>query len=95
MDTLLDPTFDFCFSLSQNSLVEVTTPDGEVIRGYFKGADRSTGAIALAAPENPRNLRRGIGARMLIGFAKLSVDRLGKVSTIQREIHTWHCEACT
>ena len=93
--TLLDPTFDFCFSLSQNSLVEVTTPDGEVIRGYFKGADRSTGAIALAAPENPRNLRRGIGARMLIGFAKLSVDRLGKVSTIQREIRTWHGEACT
>ncbi len=93
--TQIDPTYEFCFSLSQNSLAEVATSDGEVIRGYFKGMDRSTGAIALGTPEYPRKLRRGIGARTLVDFAKLSVDRLGNVSTVTHEVRTWHGEACT
>jgi CRISPR-associated endonuclease Csn1 len=93
--TPIDRTYEFCFSLSQNALAEVATSDGEIIRGYFKGMDRSTGAIALAAPESPRRLRRGIGAKTLVGFTKLSVDRLGNISIVEREIRTWHGEACT
>jgi CRISPR-associated endonuclease Csn1 len=91
----IDQTYEFCFSLSQNSLAEVTTPDGEVIRGYFKGVDRSTGAIALAAPESPRKLRRGIGAKTLTSFTKLAVDRLGGTHEVSREVRTWHGEAST
>jgi CRISPR-associated endonuclease Csn1 len=93
--TEIGSSFDFRFSLTPNSLMEVVTPIGEVVRGYFKGLDRSTGAIALAAHNNPGDLRRGIGARTLLSLRKLSVDRLGRVHGIERETRTWHGEACT
>ncbi|HUB12612.1 MAG TPA: type II CRISPR RNA-guided endonuclease Cas9 [Acetobacteraceae bacterium] len=93
--TLIDASHQFRFCLYQNSLVEVTTSDGEVVRGYFKGLDRSTGAISLAASNTPTKLRRGIGARTLRGFQKLSVDRVGRISVVGSEGRTWHGEACT
>jgi CRISPR-associated endonuclease Csn1 len=93
--TLIDHAFDFLFSLHGNSLVEVAKSDGEIISGYFKGLHRGTGAIALATPENSRNIRGGIGAKTLLQFRKLSVDRLGRIHEIKREIRTWHGEACT
>jgi len=92
---IVDGTYEFLFSLTQNSLLELTTPSGEVIKGYFKGLDRTTGAVSLAAPENPRALRRGIGAKTLIAFRKLFVTRLGRVSEIKREVRTWRGEVCT
>jgi CRISPR-associated endonuclease Csn1 len=93
--TMIDRSFDFLFSLNGNSFVEVAKSDGEVIAGYFKGLHRGTGAIALATHENPRNIRGGIGAKTLLQFRKLSVDRLGRIHEIKREIRTWHGEACT
>jgi CRISPR-associated endonuclease Csn1 len=57
--------------------------------------DRSTGAIAIAAPENPRSLNRGIGAKTLAHFKKLNVDRLGNVTEVRNEVRTWHGVACT
>jgi CRISPR-associated endonuclease Csn1 len=92
--TKVDESYDFLFSLYGNSLVAVTRRGGEV-RGYFKGLDRSTGAIALAAPQDPREKKRGIGARELLSFRKFSVDRLGRVAEIPRETRTWHGVACT
>ena len=91
---VIDDTYEFQFSLSQNSLIEITTASGEIIKGYFRGLHRRTGAISTAAPETPRTLRSGIGARTLHGFRKLSVDRLGRVSLIERETRTWHGEVC-
>ena len=93
--TLIDATYQFLFSLQKNTLLQLTTSDDEVINGYYKGLDRTTGAISLASPESSRKLRRGIGAKTLIGFQKLVVDRLGSVSTIETEVRTWHGEACT
>ncbi len=92
--TLIDSSFAFQFSLYANSLVKVVTPDGEEIIGYFKGVDRSTGAISLAMPESSRALRRGIGAKTLLSFQKLSVDRLGRISVVSQEVRTWHGAAC-
>ncbi len=91
----VNESYDFLFSLHGNSLVEVSKPDGKVILGYFKGLDRSTGAIALAEPQNPLAIRRGLGARTLLGIRKFAVDRLGRVSEIPRETRTWHGVACT
>ena len=91
---VVDQSFEFCFSLVMNSLVEITTADGEIIRGYFKRFDRSTGAFSLASPYDPGQMRRGLGARLLPSFRKLSVSRLGEVSNIGSEIRTWHGEAC-
>lgn len=92
--TVVDSTFDFLFSLTPNSLIEVTTTAGEIIHGYFKGLDRSTGAVTIGSSHNTRSLRRGIGAKTLRGFQKLSVNRLGAVSSIESEIRTWHGEVC-
>jgi CRISPR-associated endonuclease Csn1 len=91
----LDESHRFLFSLYSHSLLEVVKSDGLVIRGYFKGMDRSTGAIAIADPENPRALNRGIGVKTLVRFKKLNVDRLGNVTEVRNEVRTWHGVACT
>jgi CRISPR-associated endonuclease Csn1 len=93
--TLVDSNFSFKFSLYSNSLIEVTKADGETIKGYFKGLHRGTGALAIAPHADPRSIRGGIGAKTLAGFNKLKVDRLGKVTNVDREVRTWHGEACT
>jgi CRISPR-associated endonuclease Csn1 len=93
--TKIDATFEFRFSLYPHSLVEVLTPDGEVITGYFKGVDRSTGAISLSQPESPRKLRRGIGTKTLSRIKKLAVNRLGDVAEVGSEARTWHGVVCT
>lgn len=93
--TVIDSTFQFMFSAYGNSLLEVTKPDGEVITGYFKGLDRSVAAIALAAHQNPLAIRRGLGARTLLNFRKLNIDRLGRRSEIKQETRTWHGVVCT
>ena len=93
--TPIDGSFEFLFSLHANSLVEATKSDGEIILGYFKGLHRGTGAIALAPHENPRRTRGGIGAKTLLRFRKLAVDRFGRMHEISREIRTWHGEVCT
>jgi CRISPR-associated endonuclease Csn1 len=92
---VIDSEFDFLFSLYSHSLLEVVKSDGVVVRGYFKGMDRSTGAITISEPENPRALNRSIGAKTLARFRKLNVDRLGKVTEVKNEVRTWHGVACT
>jgi len=93
--TAIDQTFSFLYSLNQNSLIEVTKSDGEVIFGYFKGLDRDGGQIAIAMPESQQKVRGRIGSRTLLRFRKLSVSRLGRFSETAREVRTWHGEACT
>jgi CRISPR-associated endonuclease Csn1 len=56
---------------------------------------RGTGAIAVAPQYNPRALRGGIGAKTLVSFKKLNVDRLGKITEVKSEVRTWHGVACT
>lgn len=91
--TPINETFSFRFSVYPNSLVEVAKPDGEIIFGYFKGLDRDGGQIAIAMPESQLTVRSRIGSRMLLRFRKFSVDRLGRISQIDREVRTWHGEA--
>jgi CRISPR-associated endonuclease Csn1 len=93
--TAIDASFTFAFSLFGHSFVEVTKSDGEVIAGYFKGIDRSTGALGLAEHENLLSVRRGLGARTLLALRKFQVDRLGRRFPISSEIRTWHGAACT
>ncbi len=87
--------FEFLFSLYPHTLTEALKSDRTSIKGYFKGIDRSTGAISLAAHESAQNLVRGIGTKTLDGFRKLSVDRLGRVHPVTRESRTWHGVECT
>ncbi len=93
--TIMDPGFDFRFSLHPNSYVEITKPTGEILAGYFKGLDRSTGAFSLASDIDPLSQKSGIGARTLLSLRRFSVDRLGQKSEVKREVRTWHGAVCT
>jgi CRISPR-associated endonuclease Csn1 len=86
--------FEFLFSLHPMNLVEMTKPDGETILGYFRGFDRHTGALAVSDVADSSSIRRGIGARNLLRFGKLQVDRLGTVHAVAREPRLWRGEVC-
>lgn len=87
--------FVFVFSIYNNSLVEVTKTDGEIIKGYVKGFSRSTAALTLADCISQQSTRPGIGTKTLLRLRKLAVDRMGHVSEVLREVRTWRGEACT
>ncbi|WP_310452817.1 type II CRISPR RNA-guided endonuclease Cas9 [Sulfuritalea sp.] len=46
--TLIDDSFDWCFSLHSNDLVKITQRSGDVISGYFRSCHSGTGAINVA-----------------------------------------------
>jgi len=86
--------FSFQYSLYAMSLIEAFKKDGEIIKGYFRGIDRATGAVSISDVSNSSLMRTGIGARTLMKFKKLSVDRLGRVSEITSEVRTWRGGVC-
>lgn len=96
-DEILDMRngYEFLWSLYSLSWIEVAKPTGEIVSGYFRGMDRSTGAITLSLHHSKAELIRSIGAKTLISFRKFAVDRLGTLSEIERETRTWHGKVCT
>jgi CRISPR-associated endonuclease Csn1 len=86
--------FEFLFSLYPMNPVEMTKQNGETILGYFRNFDRHTGALAVSEIANSSSIRRGIGARNLLSFRKLQVDRLGSVHAVEREPRLWRGERC-
>lgn len=92
---VIDNTFDFLWSVYHMSLIELTKSDGETILGYFRNLDRNTGALTISVISDSTKTRKGIGARTLVDFKKLVVDRLGRTSKVEREVRTWRGKACT
>ncbi len=93
--TVIDSTYQFCFSLFHNSIVDVAKSGGEAIFGYFKGLHRGTGAINIAAHKSQHAVTAGIGAKTLSRFRKQTVDRIGRLSFVGQEVRTWRGEVCT
>jgi CRISPR-associated endonuclease Csn1 len=93
--TEIDESFSYSFSLSSMSLVQIVKPDGEIIQGYVRSMDRNTGAFTVSPHQSLTEIRKGIGAKTLQSFKKLSVDRLGRVTEVQRELRTWRGKVCT
>lgn len=98
----LDETFRFTMGLFPRSYVELTKPDGQLLAGYFKGMDISTGAIHLSDDRDSRRLvdqngnsMRSIGAKTLLTMKKYNVDRFGRRAEVKQEVRTWHGVACT
>jgi CRISPR-associated endonuclease Csn1 len=91
---VVDDTYEFIWSIYPMSLLEITKPDGEVIKGYFRGLDRNTGALTVSDVSDSSSTRKGIGVRTALGFRKLSVDRLGRVSEVRSETRTWRGKVC-
>lgn len=92
---LIDSTYEFLWSMNQMTLIEITKSDGEVIQSYFRSLDRNTGAITVSDICDSTATRKGIGTRTLLVFKKLQVDRLGRISEVQRELRTWRGKVCT
>lgn len=87
--------YEFMWSIHPFSFLEVEKADGTLIDGYFRGMNRSTGAIIISPHQSRDVVVEGIGARTLRGFRKVSVDRLGGRFPIPREKRTWHGAVCT
>jgi CRISPR-associated endonuclease Csn1 len=93
--TEINDSFRFIFSIYGHSYIEITKSDGEIVQGYFKGLDRSKGAITLANHANLSLDKPGLGARTLLALRKYQVDRLGRRFEVKSEVRTWHGVACT
>jgi CRISPR-associated endonuclease Csn1 len=92
---IIDEGYRFIFSLYPRSFVELVKPDGEVVEGYMRSLDRSTGAITLSGMQSKTVLHRGLGVRTVLSLRKFQIDRLGRRFEIQGEQRTWHGVACT
>ena len=81
--TLIDESFDWCFSLYPNDLLQIRLKN-ESFLGYYSGTDRSTGAISIWAHDRNQvvgkdGLIRGIGVKTAVKVEKFHVDVLGNI----------------
>ncbi len=85
---------EFCWSFYPLCFVLVELPD-RGIEGYFRGLDRSTGAIHLSRQTSNDDLVRSIGVKTAKSVRKFAIDRLGRRFEIRQETRTWRGAACT
>ena len=81
--TLIDDSFQFCFSLYPNDLVRVNLKKESQL-GYYSGCDRSTGCINLWAHDRNQQvgkdgLIRSIGVKTALSIEKFHVDVLARI----------------
>jgi CRISPR-associated endonuclease Csn1 len=93
--TSIDSNFEFAWSLNPMSYLELVKSNGELIEGYYRSMDRTTGAINLSPMATNSETIRSIGVKTLSSFRKFAIDRVGRKFEIPREVRTWRGEACT
>jgi len=81
--TPIDDSFDWCFSMYPNDLVQIRLKN-ESFLGYYSGTDRSTGAVSIWAHDRSLavgkdGLIRGIGVKTAVNVEKFHVDTLGNI----------------
>jgi len=91
---MVDETYEFMWSLTPMTYLEIETSKGDLLQGYFRGMDRATGAIIISDHKNSGAITKGIGARTLRTFNKYSIDRLGHKNLVESELRTWRGKAC-
>jgi CRISPR-associated endonuclease Csn1 len=80
--TLIDESFDWCFSLYPNDLVRITKKK-ESFFGYYASTHRGGGTISIWAHDRNRSVGKegfieGIGVKTALKLEKFEVDILGK-----------------
>jgi CRISPR-associated endonuclease Csn1 len=93
--TSIDSNFEFTWSLNPMSYPELVKSNGELIEGYYRSMDRTTGAINLSPMTTNSETIRSIGVKTLSSFRKFAIDRVGRKFEIPREARTWRGEVCT
>ncbi len=91
---MLDSSYEFMWSVHPFSWIEVEKSNGTFIDGYFRGMDRSTGAILISPHHSKTIVVKGIGTKTLASFRKFTMDRLGNRFEIVKETRTWRGAAC-
>lgn len=81
--TLIDESFDWCFSLYPNDLLRIKLKK-ENYMGYYSSCNRSTGAVNLWAHDRNVNVGKdgfieSIGVKTAVSIEKLHVDTLGNI----------------
>ena len=82
--TLIDDSFEWCFSLYPNDLVRVSQRGKKPIEGYFSSCHRGTAAISLWSHDRNRTVGKdglveGIGVKTALSLEKFHVDVLGRI----------------
>jgi CRISPR-associated endonuclease Csn1 len=82
--TLIDDSFDFCFSLHSNDLVRIQQKGKSAILGYYSSCHRGTGNINLWAHDRSLQVGKdgmveGIGVKTALSIEKFNVDVLGHI----------------
>lgn len=82
--TLIDESFEFCFSLHSNDFVKASQKGKEPIFGYFSSCHRGTGNINLWAHDRSTQIGKaglieGIGVKTALSLEKFHVDVLGNL----------------
>jgi CRISPR-associated endonuclease Csn1 len=91
---MVDDTYEFMWSLTPMTYLEIETSKGDLLQGYFRGMDRATGAVIISDHKNSAAITKGIGARTLKTFNKYSIDRLGQKHLVESELRTWRGKVC-
>lgn len=92
--TLIDDSFEFLWSITQMTWLQIVKKDGEVVEGYFRGMNRSTASIAFSDAANLTKTVDGYGVKTLVSFRKFAVDRFGNRCEVTRETRTWRGKPC-
>ncbi len=89
--TLIDETFEFCFSLYPNDFVRIRQKGKASIVGYYSSCHRGTGNINIWAHDRNQAVGKdgiieGIGVKTALSIEKFSVDVLGTIYPVQKEV---------
>jgi len=87
--TLIDGSFDWCFSLYPNDLIKIKLKNASYL-GYYGSCNRSTGAINIWTHDRNTNCGKdgmieSIGVKTALSLEKLHVDTLGNIHPAKPE----------
>jgi CRISPR-associated endonuclease Csn1 len=88
--TLIDDTFEFCFSLHPNDLVKIVQKGKSPITGYYSSCHRGTGNLNVWAHDRNQAVGKdgiieGIGVKTALSLEKFNVDVLGNIYPVLKE----------
>ncbi len=88
--TLIDNSFDFCFSLYPNDLIKISQKGKPPLIGYYGSCNRNTGAINLWAHDRSNaigknGLIESVGVKVALNLEKFHVDVLGNIFPAPKE----------
>jgi len=76
----IDSSYEFMWSMTSMTLLEVSRSDSEIIRCYFRSLDRNTGALTVSTVSSALPVKMRIGTRTLFGLRKcMSIDSVKSI----------------